>query len=347
MKAYQVEQAGQALTLRDLPEVEPKGAEVVLKTVACGVCHSDLHLQEGGFHLGGDKRLDVATQDRTLGHEVIGVVLAKGPEAEGVEVGDKRVLFPWIGCGECPICRRGDEHICRQPSVIGIEKDGGFAEQVLVPHPRYLFDKGDVPDTLAATYACSGLTAYSAMKKVGDLQGGDLLIIGLGGVGMMAFEMAVSIFGFQPIVVDIDDHKLELAKQHGAKAAFNAKEKSTLKQIMGLTDGGAYKAIDFVGSEQTASMALRALQKGGQLISIGLYGGELRFPLPMIPIMERGIQGSYVGNLETMKELMTLVREGKAPAIPIDERQFDQCNQALSDLRDGKVEGRVVLRISE
>lgn len=343
MRAYQVVAPGQALEKRELETPVPQGNEVLVKISACGVCHSDLHLQEGGFSLGEGKTLPVPLENRTIGHEIIGVVEAVGDAVTDVKVGDKRVVFPWIGCGECPICKAGDEQICRQPQALGIERDGGFSEYVLVPNQKYLFDKGDVPDELAATYACSGLTAYSALKKGGDVGEEDLIIIGAGGVGMMAVQIAISVFNKAPIVIDIDDEKLEQAKAVGAKAVFNAKQAGVAKDIMIATNGGAVKAIDFVGGEATASLGMRSLRKGGLLIIVGLFGGELKTPLPMIPIMERGIQGSYVGNLQNMGELMALVREGKIPPIPLDIRNMDTCNQTLNDLRDGKIVGRAVL----
>jgi D-arabinose 1-dehydrogenase-like Zn-dependent alcohol dehydrogenase len=138
-----------------------------------------------------------------------------------VKVGDRRVVFQWIGCGECPSCRRGEEHLCTPGRGLGTMMPGGFADHVMVPHSRYLFNKGDVSDSLASTYACSGLTAYSALKKVGALTEGDeVVLIGAGGVGMMALQIALA-QGIQPIVVDIDESKLEAAKELGAKALSN------------------------------------------------------------------------------------------------------------------------------
>src|SRR5690606_35471629 len=136
------------------------------------------------------------------------------------------VVFPWIGCGECASCRRGEEHLCTPGRGLGTVTQGGFADHVLVPHPRYLFDKGHVDDALASTYACSGLTAYSALKKVGALvEGDELVLIGAGGVGMMALQVALA-QGLKPIVVDIDDNKLAAAKALGAKEVFNSSDKA-------------------------------------------------------------------------------------------------------------------------
>ena len=191
MISYQTTTFGAPLIEVESKTPEPQGTEVLIKTMACGVCHSDIHMHEGVFDLGGGKQLEVGREGMVLGHEIFGEVIALGPDAEDAEIGDRRVVFPWIGCGECAACKRGDEQLCTPGCALGIAHAGGFADYVLVPHSRYLFDKGDVPDSLAATYACSGLTAYGALKKIGELhEGDDIVIIGAGGVGMMAIQIA-------------------------------------------------------------------------------------------------------------------------------------------------------------
>jgi len=277
-----------------------------------------------------------------LGHEIFGKVVALGPDAEGAAIGDLRVVFPWIGCGECAACQRGDEQLCTPGRALGIAQHGGFADHVLVPHSRYLFDKGDVSDSLAATYACSGLTAYGALKKVGELQADDeVVIIGAGGVGSMAIQIAKAM-GIDPIVVDIDEGKLQTARDFGATRTFNSSDPQTAKAIRKAT-GGAYAALDFVGAEASVNYGLNCLRKGGMLVIIGLYGGALSMPIPFIPMNARIIQGSYVGSLQDMSELMTMVRDGKIAPIDIVERPLAEANAALADLKAGQVRGRQVL----
>jgi D-arabinose 1-dehydrogenase-like Zn-dependent alcohol dehydrogenase len=344
MISYQTAAPGAPLQPVESSTPVPQGSEVLVKMVACGVCHSDIHLHDGEFNLGNDKKLEVGRPGAVLGHEIFGEVVALGPQAQGVKVGDRRVVFPWIGCGECPSCRRGEEHLCTPGRGLGTVMPGGFADHVMVPHPRYLFDKGDVSDSLASTYACSGLTAYSALKKVGALTEGDeVVLIGAGGVGMMALQIALA-QGIQPIVVDIDESKLAAAKELGAKAVFNSGDKASIKAIKQLSNGGAYVAIDFVGAEASVNFGLGCLRKGGKIIIVGLYGGALNIPLPFIPMNARIIQGTFVGSLQEMGELMELVRAGKIAPIRIEERPLDQVSQALADLKAGKVQGRVVLR---
>ena len=309
MISYQTTTFGAPLIEVESKTPEPQGTEVLIKTMACGVCHSDIHMHEGVFDLGGGKQLEVGREGMVLGHEIFGEVIALGPDAEDAEIGDRRVVFPWIGCGECAACKRGDEQLCTPGCALGIAHAGGFADYVLVPHSRYLFDKGDVPASLAATYACSGLTAYGALKKIGELhEGDDIVIIGAGGVGMMAIQIARAL-GMDPIVVDIDEDKLRAVRALGVNRVYNSSELQTAKEIRKAT-GGAYAALDFVGAEASVSYGLSCLRKGGMLIVVGLYGGSLTIPIPFIPMNARIIQGSYVGGLEDMGELMAMVRQG-------------------------------------
>ncbi|MFK7864235.1 MAG: alcohol dehydrogenase [Pseudohongiellaceae bacterium] len=342
MISYQTAVRGEPLVKVESELPEPTGTEVVVKMLACGVCHSDIHMHDGVFELGGGKQLEVGREGMVLGHEIYGEVTAVGPDVQGVSVGDRRVVYPWIGCGECASCKRGDEHLCTPGRALGIVSNGGFAEYVLIPHSRYLFDKGDVSDSLAATYACSGLTAFGALKKVGALEDGDeVVIIGAGGVGSMAIQVARA-RGIDPIVVDIDEAKLQAARDLGVSRTFNSSEPNTAKEIRKAT-GGAYAAIDFVGAESSVNYGLNTLRKGGKLIVVGLFGGAITMPIPFLPMNARIIEGSYVGSLADMGELMALVREGKIAPIDIQERPLAEASDALSDLKAGKVQGRQVL----
>ena len=343
MISYQTTTPGAPLLKVESETPQPQGSEVLVKTVACGVCHSDIHMHDGVFELGNGKQLEVHREGMVLGHEIFGEVVAIGPDAENVQIGDRRVVYPWIGCGDCPACHRGEEQLCTPGRALGIAVHGGFADHVLVPHSRYLFDKGDVSDSLAATYACSGLTAYGALKKIDDLQEGDeLVIIGAGGVGMMAVQIALSAMGVDPIVVDIDDAKLEAVQKLGVTRTFNSSDPQSSKEIRKST-GGVYAVLDFVGAEASVNYGLGCLRKGGMLIIIGLYGGALNIPIPFFPMNARIIQGSYVGTPQDMDELMELVRAGKIAPIEIHERPLAQVSDALADLKAGKVQGRQVL----
>lgn len=347
MLSQQIVEFGQPLQANDAPTPEPKGTEVLLEVQHCGVCHSDVHLHDGYFDMGGGKQLDVRRGRQlpfTLGHEIQGKVVALGPDATGVKAGDLRVAYPWIGCGACGTCQRGEEHLCNAGRALGINVAGGYASHVIVPHSRYLLDFTGVDAALAGTYMCSGLTAFSALKKLGAAGPQDaILIVGLGGVGMMGLQFARALFPQAPLVAaDVDAGKLKIAADAGA-TPINAKDADAVKQIIAKTGGGAYGAIDFVGSEPSFGLGNGALRKGGKLVVVGLFGGAFAMPIPMLPMRAISIMGAYVGSLAEATEMLALVRAGKVKPIPIEERPLSAASKSLDDLRHGHVHGRVVL----
>ena len=345
MNSYQATAPGESLELVELQTPEPQGKEVLVKTISCGVCHSDVHIHSGAFDLGGGNQLPVPVPNPfTLGHEIFGEVVAKGSDATNINIGDRRIVYPWVGCGECGVCNSGEEHLCNSGPVIGVMQPGGFGDHVIVPDSKYLHDAGETPDHLAGSYACSGLTAYSALKKGAPYTSDNsLIIIGVGGVGMMGLQIAKAAFNCNPIVIDVDEDKLKLALENGAIAAINPTDEDAMMKVFEITGGNASVAIDFVGSELSTGFGINLLRKGGKYIIVGLYGGELKLPLPLIPIMERGIQGSYTGSPGDMHELMELVRSGKVDPIPVEKRPASEANQTLEDLKKGKILGRAAL----
>lgn len=351
MDSYRVTAFGAPLALQSEPTPVPKGREVLVRTTGCGVCHSDVHLHEGSFDLGGGRKVDMARSvglPRTLGHEIVGEVVAIGegvPHGEA-HVGQRRVVFPWIGCQQCPVCKSGDEHLCNQPRALGVNRDGGYASHVLVPDPKYLFAYDGLDDALAATYACSGLTAFGALKKAREAvkHGGELLIIGAGGVGLSGVRMAEAVTGVKPIVADLDKAKWAAAREAGAKETIDPRDPEAGKALYRMTGGGVAAAIDFVGAAASFTFGFNALRKSGRLVIVGLFGGSASLPVPMIPLKNATVIGSYVGNLEDMHELMTLARSGKVPGLPIATRPLADANEVLSSLAAGKIVGRVVLR---
>lgn len=332
-------------TTADTPK--PTGAQVLMKVSHCGVCHSDVHLHDGYFDLGGGNKLDVTAGRKlpfTLGHEIEGVVEAVGPDVQGIAPGEHYVVYPWIGCGACSICARGDEHLCARAQALGIQVDGGYATHVMVPDAKYLLSREGVAPGLAATYMCSGLTAFSALKRIGSPGPDDkVVIVGCGGVGMMGLQFARALLPAAPLAADVDTSKLQAAQAAGAAAVYNPKDEGAIKQVLADTDGGAYAAIDFVGSEASLAFATSIVRKGGQVVVVGLFGGGFSMPIPMFPMRAITIGGSYVGSPQEAAEMMALVRAGKVDPIPVEERPLDQASQSLDDLRQGSVLGRVVL----
>ncbi len=324
----------------------PKGTEVLVRVRHCGVCHSDVHLQDGHFNLGNGKELDVKSGRSlpfTLGHEIEGEVAAIGPKVEEVTVGQRFIVYPWIGCNTCALCKSGAEHLCNAPHQLGITVDGGFSDFVMVPHPRYLLDYIGILPELAGPYMCSGLTAYSALNKAGPLLKDEALIImGLGGVGMMALEFAKALFEGPIFACDIDAKKREQGLKAGALACFDPSEKDARRNFMKMT-GGAQAVVDFVGAETSLNFAQGCLAKGGRVVVAGLIGGEFKIPIPMFPLRSIAIIGTFVGSLNEARDMISLVQSGIVSPIPIETRPLSQASTTLDDLRHGKISGRVVL----
>ena len=348
MRSFQICTCGEPLQCNEQPTPKPAGTEVLLKVLAAGVCHSDLHLSDGYFDLGGGKKLNIVDRGMklpvTLGHENVGEVVAFGPDARGVKTGDRRLVYPWMGCGSCGVCKRGDEQLCIKPSSIGVFRPGGYSDHLMVPHPRYLFDIGDIPPERAAPLACSGVTTYSALKKVGSTLTTDpVVIVGAGGLGLMCLALHKAMGGHSAVVVDINVGKRDAAKKAGAAAVIDGGAPDAAKQVIAATGGGAWAVIDLVGSSSTAKIGIDSLIKGGGLILVGLYGGDITMSLPPFPMRAITIQGSYTGSLTETAELIELVKRTGLPPVPVATRRLDEVNAVLSELRAGKVIGRVVL----
>jgi alcohol dehydrogenase, propanol-preferring len=327
----------------------PRGAEVLIRVTCCGVCHSDLHVQDGYFVLGSDKRLDIS-KDRslpfTLGHEIAGIVEAAGENADGVVLGREVAVYPWIGCGVCPACRSGEENMCSAHHHLGIAVDGGFATYVVVPHPRYLIDHAPLPAAFAGPLMCSGLTAYSALKRLGShAERGPVLLVGLGGVGMMGLALARALFAQAPLVADVDAQKRQAALATGAAQAFDPADPKARKAVMAATGGGLYGVCDFVGSDKSLQFSTGILARGGKVVVSGLLGGSFSIPAAMIAIKAIAIEGTLTGTLAQAREVIALARAGKIAPIPTHARPLGEAQAALEDLRAGRVVGRAVLAI--
>jgi D-arabinose 1-dehydrogenase-like Zn-dependent alcohol dehydrogenase len=348
MRCYCVLHHGQALELVERPIPEPQGTEVLLKVRAAGVCHTDLHLWEGHYDLGGGKKLTLAERGikppLTLSHEIVGEVVSAGAQAGAVAAGRVALVHPWIGCGECAACQRGEENICIKPQALGVVRPGGFAEYVIVPHPRYLVDIDGLDAAEAAPLACAGVTTYSALKKLGSRIATDpVVVIGAGGLGLMAIEVLKALGGKGAIVVDIDPVKRQAALAAGALQVIDARAADAAQQIQQATGGGARAVLDLVGATPTVTLAMASSARGGHIVICGLMGGDLTLALPVIPMRPLTLQGSYVGTLQELQELVALVKRTKMTPIPVTRRPLAQANEAMQDLHHGRIVGRTVL----
>ena len=333
-------------TVIDAPK--PEGREVLVRIERCGLCHSDLHIQDGYADLGGGKKLDTTrgmTLPFTLGHEIAGVVEEVGPDLPKDLIGTKRAVFPWIGCGQCRDCLAGDENLCAKQRFLGVSIDGGFASHVLVPDAKYLLEYDPLTVNQAATLMCSGVTAYGALKRLVDRpRQRNLLLIGLGGVGMMGLAFAQAMFK-QPITVaDLSAAAGETALKNGAAFAYDPSEPEITRRIIKETEGGFDEIVDFAGNEKSMTFAVSALARGGKIVVSGLMGGNFSLPMVQWVYKRMTIEGFMVGTLAEAHELMSLARSGKIKPTPMRDEPMADVQNWIDALRAGQVVGRIVLK---
>ncbi len=348
-KCYCVTKHNAPLELMNNEIPEPQGDEVLIRMTGAGVCHSDIHLWEGKYDLGDGAQMTLSDRGiglpLTMGHEIAGEVVKLGPDAKGLDVGTSCVVYPWLGCGTCPTCERDEENYCPNAArSIGVFMPGGYAQYVLVPRAKYCVDIGNMEPTEIAPLACSGVTTYSALKKFGDrLKDEPVVIMGAGGLGHMALSVLKAMGGKGAIFVDLDATKRQAVLDAGALAAVDGQAADAAQQIKDATGGGAHMVLDLVGTGSTIELGLAGGTKGVQVVVVGLYGGEIKVPTVYFPLRAMAIRGSYVGNLNELRELVALVEKGHLTPVPVTRRKLDEANAALMDLKAGKVVGRVVL----
>ena len=349
MKAARIVKLNEPLQVQELQAPTPKGTQVLIKILSSGVCHSDVHVWQGYYE--GIDGQPLKTTDRgvkyplTPGHEIAGTVESLGEQAEGFSKNERVLLYPWIGEGLCPACRIGQENLCDKPRSLGVYTDGGYAQYVLAPSYKYLVKIGDDMDTdTSAPLSCAGLTAYGAVKNAGLKPDDNVVVVGTGGLGLMAIQLAKAVTGAKIIAMDLDDQKLDVAKKNGADVTINSKKEDPVKVIMELTDKlGADAVIDFVNASKTVETDVRFLRRRARLVLVGLFGGELRLSLVMMPTRAYRLIGSYTGTINDLIELVSLAKRGVIKPVVSNRFKLDQATEALTMLKNGKVLGRGVI----
>lgn len=336
MRAARLLPGARGLQVVDVPVPEPAGTAVRIQVVAAGVCRSDVHSVDGLFE-------HLLRRPVTLGHEVSGVVDALGPDAVGPPPGTPVVVMVGWGCGECRWCRSGREQLCPEGDEAGATRDGGFAEYMLVPHPRYLVPLG-VVDPLAATpFGCAALTAYAAVARVLPALdgGGSVAVLGTGGLGTYAVHYASRLSGARVVALDERRSAVDGALRAGADHGIVVGPTS-LDDALGLVDGSGYDAVlDFVGSDSTLSLAAALVARRGTIALLGLAGGQLSFGFETLA-PEASITTVVAG---TVSDLHDVVRLAQTDLLPVPRVAFplEEAGRALDELREGRIEGRAVL----
>jgi alcohol dehydrogenase, propanol-preferring len=281
----------------------------------------------------------------TPGHEIAGITDSLGEQTEGFAKNEKVLVYPWIGDGLCPACRTGEENLCDKPRSLGVYSDGGYADYVLVPNYKYLIKLGDEIDTdTSAPLSCSALTAYGAVKNGNLTPNDNVVIVGTGGLGLMAIQLAKAITGSRIIALDRDENKLKAAKENGADDIINSKKEDAMKAIMELTERMVADAvIDFVNSSSTVETDMNFLRRRAKLVLVGLFGGELKLNLIAMPTRSYKLIGSYTGSMNDLIELVSLAKRGIIKPVISNRFRLDEATKALRMLKDGKILGRGVI----
>ena len=351
MKGYALRSVDdETITEMEFSEEKLTGDQVRVRITHSGVCHSDVHIREGGFSLGDGEffsnEITGAEYPLVMGHEVVGVVESTGPDAT-VKEGEEVVVYTWLGCGECPTCETGRENRCPNAKrALGIQRNGGYAEKVFLPHDKYLVPLDGIDPEWAATIGCSGITAYSAAKQT-NLKSKDapVLVIGAGGVGLMCIA-SLKALGYTNIsVIDRSGANFERALELGATRTLVSTPETTPQDIWKFVGEQPHAVTDFVNNEETATLAFSSLATGGTMVQVGLFGGRFKVQTAVLAFQQVNIQGSYVGSLTELREVMQLAREGKFPRIPITTREMslESVIESLDALKEGRSRGRVVL----
>lgn len=351
MKTFAVPQQGSDVVDVEREVPRPTGHQVLLRVTHAGICHTDTHVQDGGYDLGAQGFLSMTARGLTypavMGHEVVGEVIGTGEQVHDVSLGDSRLIYPWLGCGVCDRCTVGDENRCSEGRAHGIYAPGGFAEEILIPHEKYLINIDDVDPAWAATLACSGITAYSSAKKALAFaaDGETIAVVGAGGVGLMVIAVLRALGHSSIVAIDIRDENLSIASDLGAVATVNSSQGGVVDIVRQSVEGRVTAVIDLVNTGRTVDMGFELLDKGGTLVHVGLFGGEFPLPTALIALKMLVLQGNYVGGLSDLANVVDLAKSGQLPHIPIIDGTLsaDGVNDGLRSLRDGTVAGRIVL----
>jgi len=336
MKAAVVHEFGRPLSIEEVAVPRPVQSQILIRVVACGVCHTDLHGVDGDWPV--KPKLPFIP-----GHEAVGHVAAVGPDVTLVKEGD-RVGVPWLysACGTCEYCLTGWETLCPQQENTGYSVDGGFAEYLLA-EAAYV---GHIPDNLdsieSAPILCAGVTTYKGLKQTNTKPDDWVVIVGAGGLGHMAVQYAKAM-GLHVAAVDISDEKLDLAKGLGAELVVNAVDKDPATVIQDLI-GGAHGVLVTAVSPKIFRQSIDMLRPGGTCTLVGLPPGD--FPTPIFDVVLKGItiRGSIVGTRKDLQESLQFAAEGKVKTIT-ETQPLEAINDVFDRLKHGRVDGRVVLNL--
>jgi alcohol dehydrogenase, propanol-preferring len=337
MKAAVVHAFGQPLAIEEVPLPTPGPGQILVRIVASGVCHTDLHAADGDWPI-------KPTLPFIPGHEGAGTVVALGSGVTALKEGD-RVGIPWLhrACGVCEHCLTGWETLCAEQLNTGYSVNGGFAEYALAPAAFV----GRLPESLdfvsVAPILCAGVTTYKGLKETDTKPGDWVVISGIGGLGHVAVQYATAM-GLHVVAVDVDDAKLALAKRLGAEVTVNAATSDAAGEVQRAI-GGAHAVLITAVSVKAFQQAIGMLRRGGTCVLNGLPPGEFPTPIFDVVLKRLTIRGSIVGTRKDLQEALQFAAEGKVKATT-ETQPLEAINDVFARLRKGAVQGRVVLAVA-
>jgi alcohol dehydrogenase, propanol-preferring len=340
MRAAVLRQIGSPLAIEDIAVPVAGRGELLIKVIACGVCHSDVHAVDGDWN-------PLPNLPLIPGHEVTGTVAAIGEGVDGYAVGDL-VGVPWMfsSCGVCDYCLSGMETICPAAESTGYSKPGGYADFMVAP-ASYCGRLPDGCDPYAiAPILCAGVTTYRGLKRTGARPGQWVAIVGIGGLGHLAVQYARAM-GLRVVAVDVDDDKLALATELGAEVTINGRNGDPAAAVQAAV-GGTHAALVAATAPAAFEQAVGMLRPAGTVSYVGLPGGDsdqIRLSIASIVYTELTVRGSSVGTRIDLAEAIAFAASGQV-ASSVSFVEFDAINDALDDLRHGRIVGRAVLRVS-
>lgn len=336
MRAARLLPDADSLAVLDVEEPEPSGDEVLVRVVGAGVCRSDIHVLDGAF-------ADMIRRPVTPGHEIAGVVEAIGSDVSDLDVGTPVAVMVGWGCGHCEACVGGHEQLCPSGDEAGATVDGGFAELVLVPHRRHVVPLGDVSPYDATPFGCAALCSYAAVKRVAPFLSGQstLVILGAGGLGLYATHYARTLTGARVVAVDPRPEARDLALAAGAHDTVPSGTDAA-SALSELTAGrGAEAVIDFVGTDETLGLAAATVAARGIVALLGLAGGHVAFGFEALA-PEASLTTVVAGTVLDLHDVVRLAQRD-AFSMPLSPYPLDGINEALSDLRAGRINGRAIV----
>ena len=337
MKAAVVHAFGAPLVIEDVPVPRPGPGEVLVRVIASGVCHTDLHAADGDWPV-------KPALPFIPGHEAVGDVVEFGREVVGLELGD-RVGVAWLhdACGRCEYCETGRETLCTSQRNTGYSVNGGYAEYVIAKADYVGRIPRSMDPALAAPVLCAGVTTYKGLKETDARPGQWVVISGIGGLGHVGIQYATAM-GLRVVAVDVADDKLALARRLGAELVVNAREEDPVAFVQRET-GGAHGALVTAVSTKAFDQAIGMLRRGGTCVLVGLPPGAFPTPIFDVVLKRLTVRGSIVGTRADLREAIEFAARG-AIEVAFEKRRLEDINAVFDGLRNGTITGRIVLDLA-